>query len=431
MLTDLSCKALITESKRINKPLKKSDGRGLILHAFPNGNAFWYHQYRINGKPRQISYGPYPLFSLEQARINHAESYRLIYDGIDPIQVKDDEIKQAEKDASSIFKVVAINWHQHNISKWSPKLAARIMRRMEADLFPDLGHVSIAQIRRKQLLDVVRKIEARALEAAKRNTQYLIGIFRYARDEELIETNVALDLRSSLKPYHQGRFPSMEISHLPEFLKRLNGHIGGDADTKRDAIELLMLTLVRSNELLRMEWTEIDFNQSMWTIPAWKMKMKKEHLVPLSKQATAILRKRYDSNFANTNAYVSKYVFTSPQNHNKHICHNALNHTLLEMGYRDIHSPHGFRALGMGIAKEKLGYRHEVPDRQLSHVPSNEVDRSYDRAKFLDERRGMMQRLADYIDDQRLHGRKLIMQVKTRATCQFGTVMRLPYRQAV
>lgn len=163
-----------------------------------------------------------------------------------------------------------------------------------------------------------------------------------------------------------------------------------------------MLTLVRRSELLKAKWPEFNFDKAIWTIPAERMKMKREHLVPLSRQAMEILLRRKKANDLLHPAEQSEYVFPGAHNPLKPIGKKRLMVVLHAMGYRNIHTLHGFRALGMGIAKEKLGYCHEVPDRQLAHVPANDVDRAYDRALFLKERMEMMQRIADYIDKCRM-----------------------------
>jgi integrase len=193
----------------------------------------------------------------------------------------------------------------------------------------------------------------------------------------------------------------MEIDHLPTFLRKFDTNEACISIDTRQAMELLMLTLVRTQELVKAEWAEFNFEKALWIIPAQKTKMKREHIVPLSKQVIKLLLNRKSKHDLLDSYHQSKYVFQSQKGPHKHMCERNVGLALFSMGYRDIHTGHGFRALGMGIAKERLGYRHEVPDRQLAHVPQNEIERSYDRAKYMDERKEMMQRLADYIDSKR------------------------------
>lgn len=185
---------------------------------------------------------------------------------------------------------------------------------------------------------------------------------------------------------------------LPEFFRKFERNDARLTRDPRDAMLLLMLTLVRTSELIGMEWAEVDFDAALWTIPAAGMKMKRDHLVPLSRQVLTILQTRKAADDLLERLYRSTYVFPSQYGLHKHMCERTIGLGLFAMGYRVIHTGHGSRALGVGIAKEKLGYRHEVPDRQLAHVPENEVRRSYDRAMFLDERADRMQRLGDYIE---------------------------------
>ena len=405
MLTDLSCKALISESKRINKPIKKSDGKGLLLHAFPNGSAYWYHKYSYYGKHRQIAYGQYPIISLADARTKHAASYLLLTDGIDPYAVRQEKaeqerlrIEQQELASLRTFKALAETWHTRNLKKWSPAHAANIMRRLNKNLFPDLGTQTIDQISRKQLLSVLRKVEQRSPSDARRCAQYSVYIFNDAIDEEYIDTNIALGIAKSLAPQVHGHFASMDITELPNFLRDLDNNTGHLSKDRLDAIWLLMLTVVRPNEVIKAEWSEFDFDKRLWIIPKKRMKMRNDHIVPLSKQAIEILQKRWKDNIASDSPYPqSKYVFPSRKKPQQPMSHNTVCKIIIDMGWKGRHTGHGFRALFMGIAKEELKYRHEVPDRQLAHKPKGNVNRAYDRAQFLDERAILMQQYADYI----------------------------------
>lgn len=402
MLTELSCKALISESKRISKPIKKSDGKGLLLHAFPNGSAYWYHKYSYLGRNRQLSYGQYPLVSLADARARHAASYLLISGGTDPFQQRQEEVEKIKAANNQTFEAIACAWHTRNLKKWSPAHANNIMRRLRKNLFPDLGRIPIEQITRKQFLSVLRKVEQRSPSDARRCVQYAVYIFNDAVDEEYITANIALGIEKSLAPQVHGHFASMDIADLPKFLSDLDGNVGRLSPDRKDAIELLMLTVVRPNELVKAEWSEFDFEKGLWIIPKGRMKMRHDHIVPLSRQAKAILLKRWQANSAADNPYPqSKYVFPSRKKPHQPMAHNTICEIIIDMGWKGRHTGHGFRALFMGIAKEELKYRHEVPDRQLAHKPKGNVDRAYDRAQFLDERSKLMQEYADYINSRK------------------------------
>lgn len=399
MLTDLSCKALIAESKQLKKPLKKADGYGMFLHAFPNGKAYWYHKYAYQGRPRQISYGHYPTISLSEARIKRAESYKLIKDGIDPLQLRKDLTAQIAREADYEFEKVARGWHQRNLHLWSTEHARKVLSRLERNLFPPFGKDPIGKIKRKEFLRVIRMVEKRSPTDAKRLVQDATKIFADAVDEEFADSNIVIGMDKSLTKQKHGHFASMKIDMLPDFLTDLKNNNAGLSQDRLDAIELLMLTVVRPNELVKAEWSEFDFKKSMWIIPKERMKMRDEHFIPLSKQAMALFKKRWDTNFSSSKP--SKFVFPSRRKDNIPLAHNTICEIIIDMGYQGKHTGHGFRALFMGIAKEKLKYRHEVPDRQLAHRPRNNVDRAYDRAEFIDERIELMQKYADYIDRQK------------------------------
>ena len=407
MLTDLSCKALIKSSKLQSKPLKRADANGLFLHAFPNGSAQWKHKYRFGGLQKEISYGPYQHISLQEAREKHSKSYKQIKEGIDPSKLRQKLAQQARTEASNTFGNIAIAWFEHNKENWCPRHARRLKNRLETNLSKPFGKMPVRDVSRKLLLKELRTIEERSRETAKRCAQYAVGIFRYALDEEYVDTNIALDIKSSLKPRKSGHYPAMHIDDLPDFLTKLSGPLGGNEAMRRDVLNLLMLTLVRSMELLSAEWKEFDFKESVWTIPAAKMKMKKPHVVPLSKQVKEILLRRKADQLYRSPRSPSRFVFPSETKPTVHVCHTTASTALLDLGYQGVHSSHGFRSLGMGIAKQVLGYRHDVPNRQLAHEPATEVDRAYDRADFMAERTEMMQRLSDYIDSKRCQSKAM------------------------
>lgn len=183
----------------------------------------------------------------------------------------------------------------------------------------------------------------------------------------------------------------MDVKDLPEFVQKLERNEARLFPQTRLALELMMLTFVRTGELIKAKWSEFDFDAKVWIIPAARMKMRKEHIVPLSSRSIEILQ---ELKAMHVNR---EYVFPSMKNPRSHMRNNAMLMALDRMGYRGIHTGHGFRALAMSTIKEKLGYSHEVVDRQLAHAPKSQVDKAYDRAKYLDQRTKMMQDWADYL----------------------------------
>lgn len=214
-------------------------------------------------------------------------------DGHDPSQQRQAQKRQAKLDAASSFEALARQWHQHNLEKWKANHAKNILARLQRNLFPVFGRVPAKELNRRLLLDTLQQVERRgAPSTARMLLNYATAILRYGVLHNVVPYNIALDLKGVLKPRRAGHFPSMEIEQLPLFLERFyGGKIKLGQDT-RDAIALLMLTLMRRGELIGAEWVEIDFDKAIWTVPAVRMKMKRDHLVPLSKQAMAILQRR-------------------------------------------------------------------------------------------------------------------------------------------
>ncbi len=202
-----------------------------------------------------------------------------------------------------------------------------------------------------------------------------------------------------LKPAPKGHFAALDVKDLPEFIQALEKNDARLYPHTRRAIKLLMLTFVRTSELINARWDEFDLENAEWIIPAARMKMRKDHIVPLSRQTVAILKEQKEE----TGQW--RFVFPNQARPKKSMSNNTVLKALERMGYKGRMTGHGFRALAMSTIKEKLGYRHEVVDRQLVHAPRNKIDAAYDRAKFLDERKIMMQRWADYLDGMASQGK--------------------------
>jgi integrase len=262
-------------------------------------------------------------------------------------------------------------------------------------MFLEIGNVPVSDITAPRLLAAIRKIESRgAHEVAHRALQTCGQVFRYAIGTGRGERNPAAELKGTdtLMPVKRTHYAALDASELPDFLKALKENEARLYLQTRYAIELLMLTFTRTGELINAKWSEFDLEGRVWTIPEERMKMGKSHIVPLSKQAVEVLKKLQAINGKRD------WVFPNQTDSKKAMSNNTILFALSRLGYKGRMTGHGFRALAMSTIKEKLGYRHEVVDRQLAHAPRNKVDAAYDRAKFLPERRKMMQQWADYID---------------------------------
>ncbi|MBW7911482.1 MAG: integrase arm-type DNA-binding domain-containing protein [Alphaproteobacteria bacterium] len=393
-LNDKKCRNAKPESK----PYKLADGGGLYLLVTPEGGKYWRLKYRYLDKEKLLSFGTYPLLSLAEAREKREEAKKLIAAGKDPSAVKKADRRQAIQDSRNTFKAVALEWHENQLDKWTPKHGVNVMRRLELDVFPYIGSRPIAEIDPPELLNsVLRKIEKRgSLDVATRVKQICGQIFRYGVATGKCSRDASGDLRGALKVGKAGHFACIEIREIPEFLQTLEKNDARLFARTRRAIRLLMLTFTRTTELIHAKWDEFDFESAMWEIPAHRMKMGKPHLVPLSKQALQLLKEQKEE----TGHINTQWVFPSQVSPQDPMSNNTILFGIGRMGYKGRMTGHGFRALAMSTIKEQLGYRHEVVDRQLAHAPRSKVDRAYDRAQFLSDRKKMMQEWADYLDKQ-------------------------------
>ncbi len=389
-LTNIACKNALPK----DKPYKISDGGGVYLYVMPNGSKYWHFRYRYAGKEKRLALGVYPEISLQIARDKRLSARRLINEGIDPGLEKKRKKFQRQLDANNTFKLIAEEWIEHNLGTWSKNHAETVRRRLTVDVYPKIGTMPIKDINAPMLLPVLRAIENRgAHEVARRSLQYIGQIFRYATVTGRCERDISADLKGALKPFKRGHYAAMDMSELPEFLEVLNSNKARLFPQTLIAVKLLMLTFVRTSELIKATWDEIDFDNKMWVIPAERMKMRRPHMVPLSDQVIDLLKELKGLNPPNR-----VHLFPSRNNPRSYMSNNTILTALARMGYRGTHTGHGFRALAMSTIKEKLKYRHEVVDRQLAHAPQNQIDKAYDRAKYLDERVSMMQEWADYLD---------------------------------
>lgn len=387
-LTNLQIKAL-------KRPGKYFDGKGLYLELVEPGRGYWRLKCRVGGKEKRLAFGVYPEVSLKQARERRTEARRLLADGQDPTLVKREARLAEQREASLTFELVADQWLAHQAGAWSDRTRDLVRRSLELDALPELGPLPMAQIKPRQVMVVVKAVEARgAGEAASRLLQRLKGVFRYAVVHELIDSNPMLDLKPSelLKPRQVRHRAALTEQALPGFLAALAAYRGEPSTVA--ALRLLMLTAVRPGELRGSRWGEFDLVSATWRVPAERMKMKLPHTVPLSRQALAILHLLKASQ---GEVQDKDLVFPSPFYPGRPMSENTLNSALARLGYKGEHSAHGFRALFSTVANEH-GHDADVIERQLAHAERNEVRAAYHRAAYLDRRRELMQWYADLID---------------------------------
>ncbi len=382
----------IKNAKASTKIKKLSDGDGLVLVVYPNGSKYWVYRYRHLGREKTLSLGIYPEVTLAEARLKLMDARKLKSQGQDPSETRKELRRQAIVSAENGFEAIAREWIAAKSSGWTPRYAQFIVQRMENDLFPTLGTRPIKDITPPELLSVVRLIEQRgALDLANRALQYCGQVFMFAIATGRAERNPANDLKGALKTHVKKHFAHLKAIDLPEFLEKLEAYTG-DRQTLL-AVKLLMLTFVRTTELRGAEWAEIDLEKAEWRIPGERMKMRREHIVPLSRQAVAVLKELQCLNGK------WKYVFPNPFKPIKHMSENAVLYALYRMGYHSRATGHGFRHTASTVLNESGLFHGDVIERQLAHVQGNKVRGVYNHAEYLPERRKMMQWWADYLEE--------------------------------
>jgi integrase len=389
-LTDLQCRTAKYVEGANNK---LADGKGLYLHLMSSGSKIWRQKYRFDGKECVLTHGPYPLVSLAEARDKRDEAKKMLLADLNPMAVKRDRKRERAEQKKITFELIARKWHENRKNRWTPDYAQDVLHRLETDIFPEIGSLPIAEINRRDFLDALRKIEQRgAFEMTRRALQYCGQICRFAMIDVDLQQDPTIGVRDALQPFRKGHFAALEPDDLPDFLFVLERNDARLFPQTRNAIRLMMLTFVRTGELIKARWEEINFERREWIIPADRMKMRRPHIVPLSKQALAILEEQKKLSGHR------EWVFPNQAHPRRHMSNNTILKALENLGYKGRMTGHGFRALAMTTIKERLHYRHEVVDRQLAHAPATKNDQAYDRTKFLDERCKMMRDWADYLD---------------------------------
>lgn len=387
-LTDLA----LRNAKAGDKPIKLADGHGLYLLIQPNGAKYWRLKYRFGGKEKLLALGVYPEVTLAQARAARDAARRQLAAGLDPSTVRQAQKAQQANDANS-FEAIAREWLAKFAPIWAPSHADKILRRLERDIFPWLGARPMAAISAPELLAVLRRIEARgALETAHRALGNCGQVFRYAVATGRAERNPAADLRGALPPTRPRHHAALvDPQAIGELLRAVAGYQG--AFVTRCALRLAPLVFVRPGELRKAEWAEFDLDAAAWQIPAQRMKTRQPHLVPLSRQAVAILRELLPLTGR------ERYVFPGARSDDRPMSENTLNAALRRLGYgSEDMTGHGFRAMARTILDEVLGIRPEIIEHQLAHAVRDPLGRAYNRTQHLHERRRMMQTWADYLD---------------------------------
>ncbi|MBU5636560.1 integrase arm-type DNA-binding domain-containing protein [Geomonas sp. Red69] len=384
----------VRKAKPQAKEAKLFDGKGLFLLITPSGGKLWRFKYQFGGKEKLLAFGSYPEVSLADAREKLAAARKQVAAGIDPSGMKK-ALKAAQVAASeNAFEIVAREWHTRFLNTWTVGHADTILKRLERDVFPWLGDRPISEIEPPDVLAVLRRVESRgALETAHRIKTICGQVFRYAVATGRATRDVAADLKGALPPppekHHASITDPKEVAHLIRAIQEYEGGF-----VVRCALRLAPLFFVRPGELRQAEWSEVNFDEALWTIPAERMKMKAAHTVPLSSQALEILKELHS--FSGR----GRYLFPCARSVARPMSNNAVNAALRRMGFdKDTMTGHGFRATARTILDEVLNIRPDYIEHQLAHAVKDPNGRAYNRTAHLAERRKMMQVWADYLDD--------------------------------
>lgn len=386
------------------KTLRLYDERGLYLEITPSGSRWWRFKYRFAGKEKLLSMGTYPDTGLKAARDKRDQAREQLAQGVDPSQARRVEKANKAEQAPNTFEAVAREWHSTvHRAHVSDGHAARTLIRMEQDVFPWLGALPIGAIKAPHLLQTLRRIEARgAIETAHRALQACGQVFRYGIATGRAERDPTPDLRGALKPVLVQHMAAItDPKRVGELLRAIHDYKG--MPVTRAALQLAPLVFVRPGELRKAEWGEFDLDAGQWRIPAARMKRSKQeklnglaHVVPLSRQAVAILRDLQPLTGH------GRYVFPSPRTGERPMSDNGVLAALRRMGFpKDEMTGHGFRAMARTLLAERLNVDEAVIEAQLAHAVRDALGRAYNRTEFVEQRRKMLQTWADYLDKLR------------------------------
>lgn len=412
MLTDTKLRKLKPEAKAY----KETDGGGLYVEVRKTGAKIFRFRYRHpqTKKEQVFTIGEYPAIGLAQARGLRDEAKGLLAQGIDPNQHKaqQKEIAAAQQEEQKVLenrlKFIDLfkEWHGHNAESWSYAHAKDIYERIEKHLLPSLGNMPVDDIKPKDIIHTLKQLElAGTLETLKRVKQYASRIFRYGVGMGLCECDPTRDLPNDIfKKQEKGNYPHLtKRADLYQLFNALDNYVG-DFSTQI-ALQLAPHVFLRPNELAGLKWSEIDFKQALATIPAERMKMKRPHVVPLSKQAIELLEHIQPLSGDGV------YVFPSARTNSRPMSEQSLNAGLHRIGFKGKQTAHGFRHTASTILNER-GFNSDYIEKQLAHEQANKIRGTYNKAEYLAERIKMMQAWSDHIDSIKAGGDLVLIHSK-------------------
>ncbi len=401
MLTDVALKNLKPDSR----PYKRSDGGGLFVLVQPNGRKYWRVACRVDGKQKFLAGGAYPEVSLREARDWREMIKAQLVLGMAPTAQPPSRPqatpKGSNKASYDTFEAVAREWYETRLLGWSPRYAGVLIRRMEADIFPVVGREPIGSITPRQMLEALRAIERRgSIEMAHRVKNHCSEVFRYAIPDGRCASDPCRDLAPAMaKPKPVQHRAKVAIKDLPDFFAKLNAD--GGQRMSHLALRWTMLTMVRSQETRLAEWSEfegLDTQEPLWRIPAERMKMRSEHIVPLPPQALVLLEeiRRLNLYLAAGNMKFGRFLFPVVGSKTSTISENRMLDIMYRLGLRGKATVHGFRGLASTVLNESGLFESDWIEHQLAHTPRG-VRAAYNSARYLTHRRKMMEWWAGYL----------------------------------
>lgn len=389
----------IRNAKPAVKPAKMADGGGLFLYVTPAGGKLWRLKYRIDGREKLLAIGSYPEIGLSDARKRRDEARALIAEGKDPSREKQKAKARSRLESADTFTAIAKEYcdkrKRDGEKGWSLATATRSEYLLSL-LAPGIGRLPIVEIEPADVLAAVRKIEGKGnLESARRTLQLASMVFRYAVATARLGSDPTRDLRGALtapKVTHYGAIT--DAKRVGELLRAIDGYEG--QGLTKIAMQIAPHVFVRPGELRHAEWSEIDLDAALWTIPAEKMKMRKAHVVPLSGQAVKLFKEVQQASGP------TGYVFPSIRTRTRPMSENTINAGLRRLGYAsDEMTAHGFRAMASTLLNESGKWHPDAIERALAHADDDKVRAAYHRGAHWKERVEMAQWWSDYLDQLR------------------------------
>ena len=388
---------IVKNAKSRDKPYKLYDKNGLFILIKSENHKYWRLKYRFAGKEKLLALGVYPEISLIRAREKAFEARRLIADDIDPSEEKKKVKQTLISQETNKFSNIVEMWLKRQKNILTPRYHKQITSRLNNDIIPTLGSKNLCTITPNDLFIVLQKVEERgASETARRLKQIINQIYKYAISLNKVEKNITIGLEEVLTPVRKKHFKKLNERDYPAFSIALDNYTG--AEYIKLALKFIILTFVRTDDIRKAKWEDINWEKKEWHIPIVSKSRNKnsevgrKHIVPLSTQSLSLLEKLRYIGLSTTMIFPSRIY---PQT--KGISENTMLKVIKEIGFKNKTTVHGFRAFASTILNEN-NFNRDWIEYQLAHIPADSTRASYNYAEYLSQRHTMMQWWADYLD---------------------------------